>query len=354
MSSTRAGDITAIRPDLERLLNRPLAGLERIGGGFNSQVYRVDAADGARFALKAYFRHANDRRDRLATEYGSFSFLWKNGVREIPEPIVADPSRGWAVYQFVDGEKIPRGQAGVEAVRRAAEFLARLRDVSLAEASRGLGVASEAFFTVGEIVDNIRARLARLDAVRSEAESYPEFRQFLDGEFKPFLEELVPWIEGRLKRTGASLAGELSGAERTLSPSDFGFHNALRQPDGRIIFLDFEYFGWDDPAKMISDFLLHPAMDLPADAKRTFASTLFGRFSDWPGLRARVELAYPLFGLKWCMIILNEFLPDQMLRRQFAATAAADRTALQRQQLDKARHMLNRIRGEYENFPYHD
>ena len=54
------------------------------------------------------------------------------------------------------------------------------------------------------------------------------------------------------------------------------------------------------------------------------------------------------------MIILNEFLPDQLLRRQFAATAATDRSTLQLGQLDKARRMLQRIRHEYECFPYHD
>ena len=31
-----------------------------------------------------------------------------------------------------------------------------------------------------------------------------------------------------------------------------------------------------------------------------------------------------------------------------------DRSALQMQQLDKARQMLARVRGEYEGFPYHD
>ena len=59
----------------------------------------------------------------------------------------------------------------------------------------------------------------------------------------------------------APVEAELPVEQRTLSPSDFGFHNALRRPDGRVVFLDLEYFGWDDPAKMISDFLLHPALE---------------------------------------------------------------------------------------------
>jgi hypothetical protein len=176
---------------------------------------------------------------------------------------------------------------------------------------------------------------------------------FLDHDFTPFLDEVARWSEARLNSAGMSSAEELDWTRRTLSPSDFGFHNALRQPDGPVIFLDFEYFGWDDPAKMIVDFLLHPAMDLSADLKRVFVSAILGRFGDWPALRARVESVYPLFGLKWCMIMLNEFLPDSFLRRQFAATAPADRAALQHQQLEKARQMLGRIRHEYQTFPYY-
>ena len=38
-----------------------------------------------------------------------------------------------------------------------------------------------------------------------------------------------------------------------ISPSDFGFHNALRTNTGPVFF-DFEFSGWDDPAKTIIDF----------------------------------------------------------------------------------------------------
>lgn len=343
-----------MRADLARLLNRDVTAIERIGGGFNSQVYRVDTDGGERLVLKVYFRHAGDQRDRLATEYDSFSWLWQNGFREIPRPVLRDPGPGWAVYQFIEGEKIPRGRVGDQELAVAADFLARLRTLSRDERSRRLGAASEACFAATQIVDNVRRRLGRLEAVEGISTAHPDLRRFLDEEFKPFLESVTRWSEARLKADGMAFDAELDWSRRTLSPSDFGFHNALRQPDGRIIFLDFEYFGWDDPAKMISDFLLHPAMSLSPDSMKKFASALFRRFSDWPQLPGRVQGVYPLFGLKWCLIMLNEFLPDQLLRRQFAATAATDRFALQRQQLDKARQMLDRIRREYERFPIHD
>ena len=226
-----------------------------------------------------------------------------------------------------------------------------------------MGVASEACFAPSGTVENIRQRLERLkgrnaghSAQRAPGEDrdlQSELDRFLGAEFAPLLEEVARWSAERLEASGMSFNQELTQERRTLSPSDFGFHNALKQPDNRIIFLDFEYFGWDDPAKMISDFLLHPAMSLGPEANRKFASAILGRFTDWPGLSARVESVYPLFGLKWCMIFLNEFLPDSLRRRQFAGAAGPDRSAVQMRQLDKSRQMLNRISREYKSFPYH-
>jgi len=356
MSSVSHIELTpdAMCAELARLLNRQVTGVERIGGGRNSQIHKVVVDNKPSLALKAYFRHAADNRDRLATEFNSFSYLWKNGFREIPEPIVADRERGWAIYQFIEGEKIPPGQAADADVNAFVDLLGRLRELSRQPDSRKLDAASEAFFTVDEVLTNVKQRWQRVNAAEGDTPLFQALRQFLDKELTPLLELVTPWSKARLQTAGISAAQELSWEQRTLSPSDCGFHNALRRPDGRIIFLDFEYFGWDDPAKMISDFLLHPAMELSAELKKKFASAVLRRFSDFPKLVDRLESVYPLFGLKWCTILLNEFVSDSLQRRQFAAVTVQDRAALQMQQLDKARRMLNRIRNEYEHFPYRD
>lgn len=343
-----------MRAQLARWLNRDVTGIERIGGGRNSQVYEVVVGGAELFALKVYFRHPSDQRDRRATEFGSFAYLWANGFREIPQPVATDPELGWAVYQYIEGDKIPAGQVSVVEVLAAVDFLGRLRELSRQAESRKLGGASEACFSVEATVDHLNQRLERLRAIHAETAPAKALRDFLAGEFTPLLERVTGWSESWLRASGMSFAQELSWEQRTLSPSDFGFHNALRQRDGRIIFLDFEYFGWDDPAKMIADFLLHPAMNLSPELKKKFTSAILRRFSDWPNLSGRVESVYPLFGLKWCLIMLNEFLPNELRRRQFAALAGADRSALQMQQLDKARQMLKRISREYPCFPYRD
>ena len=67
------------------------AGLGRVravvplSGGANNRVFRVEAASGVAL-LKSYFRHPDDPRDRLGTEWAFTSFAWDNGVRCIPRP----------------------------------------------------------------------------------------------------------------------------------------------------------------------------------------------------------------------------------------------------------------------------
>ena len=162
---------------------------------------------------------------------------------------------------------------------------------------------------------------------------YLILRDFLEKEYIPFLKEVIDKSKSKAKKLGFSWQDELEIGRRTLSPSDFGFHNALRGEDSEITYLDFEYFGWDDPAKMISDFLLHPGMSLEEKWKQRFAKTIFKNFDQDKLLVNRVKLVYPLFGLKWCLILLNEFLPECLQRRGFVAEGPVDKNILEIQMM---------------------
>jgi hypothetical protein len=155
----------------------------------------------------------------------------------------------------------------------------------------------------------------------------------------------------RREAAGHAADAPLAPALRTLSPSDFGFHNAIRRVDGKLIFVDFEYFGWDDPAKTISDFLLHPAMALSPAQGEEFVALCLDAFND-DDLPARLRAFYPLFGLKWTAILLNEFLPGGWSRRLFSGVDAAEERAYLRGQLDKAERYLEAAIGADDEFPY--
>jgi hypothetical protein len=312
-----------------RLLGQPVTHLEWIGGGGNSRIYKLPGPH----AGKVYFGQR-----RLETEFAALRFLWQHGVRCVPQPIAADSASTLAVYEFIDGAKLAANDVTDEDIDAAVEFLGALNRLASEPDAATLPPAAEACFTVQAIIENLRGRLARLAAVSA-------LEQFLEAGFRPMLERLAAKLP---------VETDLPMEQRTLSPSDFGFHNALRRPDGRLAFLDFEYFGWDDPAKMVADFLLHPALELPERRKHRFAAGMYRRFSVNKSLAKRVETVYPLFGLKWCLIMLNEFVPEDLQRRGFASGGSLDRATAQTRQLEKAQRMLVRIEREYETFPYRE
>lgn len=356
ISSVRPVEVRmeAMKHVATRLLSGPVSSIEPIGSGRNSQVYRLTDSNSQTYALKAYFRHASDKRDRLRTEFSSLQFLWESGVRDVPQPLVADWKAGCALYEYIDGHKIASDAISDADIDVAVRFLACLKGLKGRDGSDHLLPASEACFSVQAIVESIRRRLRPLREQREDDGPYVRLYEFLDDHFAPKLEEVVHWVQASLSRAHMSFELDIDLAERTLSPSDFGFHNALKRDNGRIVFLDFEYFGWDDPAKMTADVLLHPAMNLADSLKRRFAHGIRHSFADYPHLARRVEIVYPLFGLKWCMILLNEFLPEQFMRRQFAGMGDRDQVALQMEQLAKAKRMLQTISDDYERFPYFD
>ena len=236
--------------------------------------------------------------------------------------------------------------------RQALDFLLALRALARRGDAQSVGPASEACFSIDAILDNVHTRLARLRALPTEAPGVPALLRFLGDRFVPFAATLDDWSADAARAAGIPRGADVDTADRTLSPSDFGFHNALRGASGRLVFVDFEYFGWDDPAKTLVDFLLHPGMNVTDDQKRAFASGLLAGFSDVARLPARARIVYPLFGLKWCLILLNEFVPEHLRRRSFASAAAESRTDLLGPQLSRAERLLDRLNAEYRHNSY--
>jgi len=343
---------TEFQTVLSRLLDSAVTAVELLGGGRNSQVYRLTCAGLRQYLAKIYFRHEEDQRDRLEVELSSLQFLWRNGVTCVPQPIAVDRELACVVYEFIEGRRIPSAEVTESDIDDAVQFLVRLEGLKRQEGSRQLALASEVCFSIAAIVDNIHQRMDRLFACRDEGTIYRALGRFLRSDFLPAFGEIVRWCQSQLDKSGVDFTTELEFEERTLSPSDFGFHNALRRTDNRIVYLDFEYFGWDDPAKMVSDFLLHPAMELDDVLKRRFAENIVGRWQNARRLARRIEIVYPLFGLKWCLILLNEFVPEHLLRRGFASGGDLRRCELQEEQLRKAKRMLERVRREYGKFSY--
>jgi len=337
-----------IRGIFHRDLQKEARAFQKLKGGRNSRVFRVECGDGCVFAVKAYFQSEHDRRDRMGCEFRALQLLQSEGLRETATPVAADASHGIAVYEFVEGESPNSATIGPAEIDQALGFLHALRAIARSGRAAHFPAASEACFSIQAIWQSVDGRFQRFDKA---SENEPALADFLHNEVEPLRIAAGRWCRDFCRENDIAADVEIPIIERTLSPSDFGFHNALKCADGRLVFLDFEYFGWDDPAKTVVDFLLHPGMELPHALRQRFYAGMIAAFADVPKLRHRVRAVYPLFGLKWCAILLNEFTLEHMARRRFAdgTEGAWDGTS----QIEKARCTLAIITNALRDFPYH-
>lgn len=304
-----------------------ITGLRRGATGGNNRLYRVETSHGS-LALKAYPVTAGDERDRLGTEFSALTFLHRHGVTQIPRALAADRSHAFALYSWEEGTTVPLPES--HDIDSVLSFAARLHQLRGTDGAGDVPLASEACLSGAELVRQIERRHHRLSMVAVE---HPDLADFLD--------RCVPLIAGfaTAARQELDMEADLPAVHRTLSPSDFGFHNTLRRPDGSLVFVDFEYFGWDDPVKLVADFTLHPGMNLTPPLKQRFLAGAQDLYGGDAGFADRFRLLLPLYALRWCMIILNEFLPERWIRR--AAAGTGDRATVRARQLTKAQTLLS-------------
>jgi hypothetical protein len=303
--------------------------------GGNSRVFFV-MLDGRTLVAKQYFRHPSDVRDRLQAEWAFLQYAAGAGIGCVPRPVARDNASGIGVYEYVAGRNLTPEDVSGTRVQEAAAFFRALNEPARRHAAASLAAASEACFSIAEHVAMVDGRISRLATISRSSDEDLAARTFAG-----LLEER--WHEVRAGIMGATrAAGHDPGAEveeRCISPSDFGFHNALLRDTGELCFLDFEYAGWDDPAKMAGDFFAHPGVPVPHEHFDAFTKAAMGFSRHAAALEARARLLEPVFRIKWCCIVLNEFVPEAAQRRRFALPGA-DAAAAKRRQLDKARGLL--------------
>ncbi len=314
--------------------------LDAVAGGGNNRGFRVTAR-GERYFVKAYFHGALDTRDRLEAEFAFSRAAWERGVRALPRPIACDRGAHVGVYEFVEGTPVAAGGATADRVREAIDFH---RDVNRGAHDGGIAVpdAAEACFSLDAHAACVARRVRALEGIVPASDVDRAAAEFVQSRLIPAWTRVRGEAERLAGEQGLSWSGTLASDERVLSASDFGFHNAIVRPGGALAFVDFEYAGWDDPAKLVSDFFCQPAVPVSAAYRDWVVDAVFDGRPGGDRGRRRAAVLWPVYRLKWICILLNEFLPHTGARRRFARPAA-DWETLKVEQLQKARGSLDAL-----------
>ena len=303
---------------------------QRVEGRGNSKIFRVETSEGS-IALKVYPDLAVDNRLRRNAEWQALKFLQQSKL-PVPKPVQTDAELNWSLIEWIDGSPAdPQNQGHLG---QAASFIQSLNQASRAVSSGSVfGLATEACLNPSLIETQINNRLAALKSVEDSA-----LRDFVDNSVSP---TLVRTIERSRRLMIDSYDVNLDQRFWTLSPSDFGLHNAIATPQGGLVFFDFEYFGWDDPVKLTADVCLHPGMSLDENAQQYWISEAKRLFADDPNFGVRLNALYPLYAIRWALIMLNEYRTDKIKNRLNAQSRMqTDIRGAQVMQLEKAKLML--------------
>ncbi|MBI1252520.1 MAG: phosphotransferase [Alphaproteobacteria bacterium] len=330
--------IAAAAPLCQQAKCAPPRGFERLAGGKNNRVWRLDLADGEAVVLKSYYHDPHDPRDRLAAEWAFLTHAWARGVTTCPQPLAIDHGAHLGLYTFMRGVKLSPGTVNDAHVQAALAFVLAVN--APPRTMDAMPPGSEACFSLEQHLTTVDRRIARLETLSPEAPMRAEAERFISARLQP------TWVRVRAKILQETVRAEISIddliplSRQIISPSDFGFHNALA--DGRdLAFIDFEYAGRDDPAKLACDFFCCPEIPAPISLHDLFVDGLVAGLSLQQADAARCRLLLDAYRVKWACIILNVFLPGDAARRAFADHAAnAARCA---EQLARASAKLDEI-----------
>lgn len=317
-----------------QLAGAPLVPLK---GGANNRVYRLPLRDGGAALVKHYFQHAGDQRDRFATERAFYRYVAALNLWQVPQALGWNEAERLGVFSFVTGA-VPTATESAH-VDAALDFIAELNRQRHRPEALALPNASEACFSLEAHLSSVQRRIDRMCPRPAEDALDGQANNFIDHELMPAWAAVCSAL--RREYDLSERTRVLPQAECCVSPSDFGFHNSLVRRDGEIVFIDFEYAGWDDPAKLACDFFCQPDVPVAPEHFDRFIATLAEtlHLPDPAALAARCRALLPVYQLKWSCILLNDFTGLGRERRVFSL-GAEPAAARRHRQLTRARAML--------------
>jgi len=307
-------------------------------GGKNNQCYQVKQA-GKSYFLKCFFAAPPGAFPKLKAEYDFLQYLQQQDSHQVAKPIAVDFKNGYLLTEFLNGKSIT--QEGIHAdregyyIQQCIDFIIDINSdksqAVISESKIRLGRASDAINNIEDALQIVSKRLLRINnAIDMEKPVSDECANFLTNVLFPKYTEINQSLNenSRQKPLNANC----------ISPSDFGFHNAILMSKkagstfsaGQLAFFDFEYAGLDSKFKLVADFFCQPRLSIDISYLTLFIQQPYFQclLDDQNSFLQILALTQ----LKWNLILLNEFIPEIASRRVFSGQDSHEilQTQLQR------------------------
>ena len=321
--------------DFQKYFSERIVDVRDMNNKGNNRLFEIKLNRGS-LLLKVYSTQHMDNWQRGKVEFSALSCLWRKGFREIPQPILFHEKDSVAVYSYNSGKTLKANEVNDEQICCAANFLGKLHKLDNEDKSL-FAPASAACLSLREYMEVLDRRFRNVSLFAPENPILKRARIFLDGRVYPEIEKLKEDLSAK----SPDLNTELSLDCQVLTPADFGFHNILVSPNS-YTFVDFEYFGRDDPARQILDFLHHDkSRDIKRDLSSLFLEEYRKRANPKEGFDERLRLVDSLVGMSWVLIYLNPLSKGYREHKRFVL---GDDRDLIEERLNKAEDKMNHLR----------
>ena len=275
--------------------------ISKIKEGRNNKVYLCKEKNN-KFIIKKFKNYFETKYDRYFTEKTFIEYLKKKKINNIPYIIGVNKKEKILYLKYISGKKIKRPKKNH--LNECLKFLKKINHKTTHK-NFHFQNASDACLCVG---DHINACERRINKLRNK---YNYKKDYESKKIYKFLKnKIIPEfkiIKSNIKYSFAKsqIKKKLNDNQLILSPSDFGFHNIITKND-KMYFIDFEYAGWDDPRKLVCDFILNPDYLISKKNKIFFLMNFDQVFKTKILNSNQFRVILKFHFLKWVCMIINQ------------------------------------------------
>lgn len=317
-----------LKSQLQEKLSFTVRDATEIQAGQNNRLFHVVSKEGNDLFVKFYQK---DNARRLQREFRAFSFLNSKGFTDVPKAHFKNLENNYAVYSFEKGISKKADEITKGDLDTILKFIVKLQEFIKNKIKTKFPLGKMACTTVQGNIDNINYRLKEHSRNKKSSQLHPEVARLLQGidpqkAIHELLGETLANFETRL------INYELKDDELRLSPIDFGPQNIIFRPNNTLCFVDFEYFGWDDPFKIVADFTNHDKnSQLASNKKEHFMKGYIKQKGLSKEAKKRLDLITKLNKIEWLTVYLGSVGPRIIKSRRFADTNFDEKAYISKQ-----------------------
>jgi aminoglycoside phosphotransferase (APT) family kinase protein len=271
--------------------------IERGSQGLNNALYRI-RINGDVYACKLFIV---DERRRAQREWGALCTLGAAGLKLAPEPVAFAPDgplpQPAIVYRWVNGETLAGNPLTIADLQALVAALGQVHRAPATPKCERL-VAWHQPVNYAAYLAEIRAAA---EQVRAWVAGPGAQRPDLPG-WAADIPAAVPLIAEAVRLAEAVVAGASTPGDcptPALVRVDGNLDNVLRTAGGSLVFLDWEYSGWGDPAYDLAELRWHPRGQHVSQAQWKAALATYVPLPNDPTFAERLAVYSRLLPLWW-------------------------------------------------------